>query len=50
MGWSDSEVGFDEEAGKKTDKAEGKTFLKIRILMRYRNFLNLAGRLAGHHT
>ena len=30
MGWSDSEVGFDEEAGKKTDKEEGKTyFLKI---------------------
>ena len=33
MGWSDSEVGFDEEAGKKTDKDEGKTyFLKILCL------------------
>ena len=25
MEWSDSEVGFNEEAGKKTDKKEGKT-------------------------
>ena len=33
MGWSDSEVGFDEEAEKKTDKAEGKTFFKDSVLI-----------------
>ena len=33
MGWSDSEVGFDEEAGKKTDKEEGKTYFFKDIML-----------------
>ena len=41
MGWSDSEVGFDDEAGKKTDKEEGKTYLLKIVCLFYEQYSTL---------
>ena len=41
MGWSDSEVGFDCEAGKKTDKEEGKTYLLKIVCLFYEQYSTL---------